>query len=76
MNIHDFNKQWKENYVNTWRSLLQTNNEWDKNKIKNELHDLVFVLDQISKIYCELINGLLSKPMYYADTIISLNNDE
>ena len=48
---------------------------YDERKIKNELHDLDFVVDQIGKIYCELTGGLLSKPMYHAETILEEHNE-
>lgn len=68
MNDFDWNKKWEY-----WKPLLQTNGDWDEEKIKNEMHDLVFVLDQVGKIYIELTGGLLSKPMYYAETILQQN---
>lgn len=52
-----------------WLPLLKTNGQWDEQKIRNELHDLVFVLNQVSALYDHVSNGKLSKPMYYADVI-------
>ena len=40
-------------------------------KLKNELSDLDFIADQIGTVYCEITGGMLSKPFYYAETIIS-----
>ena len=43
--------KWEKEYCELWKPLLQTNGQWDEGKIKNELHDLVFIFDQISKVY-------------------------
>lgn len=67
-----FLKEYREN----WLPLLKTNGEFDAQKIENEFRDLLFVAAQVSEIYDVLSGGLVSKPMYYADTIISLHNDE
>lgn len=53
-----------------WKPFLQTKGKWSERKIRNEMHDLVFVYEQVGKVYMELTGGKLSKPMYYADTII------
>ena len=53
-----------------WKDLLQTNGDWDEQKIKNELHDLAFIMEQVGEVYMALTGGKLSKPMYYARTII------
>ncbi len=54
-----------------WIPLMKTNGEWDEQKIKNELHDLVFVVNQVPLIYEAISKGKLSKHNYYASTIIS-----
>lgn len=58
-----------------WLPLLKTDGEWDEQKIKNELHDLVFVLKQVSEVYEHITGGKLSKPMYYAEVIIAQHDD-
>jgi hypothetical protein len=65
------NELWNKKFKEFWKPLLQTNGKYNEQKIKNELHDLDFIADQISKIYCELTGGALSKPMYYAKTILN-----
>jgi hypothetical protein len=73
---NEFDKNWPLEFDEIWVPLLQTDGQWDYEKIKNEMHDLVFSLKQVSIVYSELTNGKLSKPLYYADTIIDINNDE
>ncbi len=52
-----------------WLPLLKTGGQWDEQKIRAELHDLVFVANQVSALYDHVSGGKLSKPMYYADVI-------
>lgn len=58
-----------------WLPLLKTDGEWDETKIRAELHDLVFVLNQVSEVYLHITGGKLSKPMYYADVIKAQHDD-
>ena len=57
-----------------WLPLLKTNGKWDKKKIRNELHDLVFIYKQIGTVYCYITGNKLSKPMYYAQTIMDAHD--
>lgn len=66
-----FEEQWDEKFEKFWKPLLMKDGKWDEENIKNELHDLAFVADQIGIIYCELTGNRLSKPMYSARTILS-----
>lgn len=52
-----------------WLPLLKTDGQWDEQKIRAELHDLVFIYHQVGEVYEHITNGKLSKPMYYADVI-------
>jgi len=63
-------EKWEKKYNEFWKPLLTTRGKFDEKKIKNELHDLDFVLEQIGEIYCSLTGGRLSKPMYEAKTIL------
>lgn len=44
--------------------------------LKKELYDLDFCTDQISKVYCTITGGMLSKTNYYAGTIIGVYEQE
>lgn len=39
-------------------------------QVKKELSDYYFILEQVPKVYTHITNGLLSKPNYYAKTVI------
>lgn len=69
------NFNWEELWLE-YRGLLMTDGKYDESKIKNELHDLVFVMTQVGKVYNGLTGGILSKPMYFADVILNLNEDQ
>ena len=69
-------KDWEEDWEEIWKPLLLTDKKFDEQKIKNEMHDLVFIFQQISKVYRELTGGMLSKPMYYAKTIIQSHQEQ
>ncbi len=62
----NWERDWKEN----WLPLLFSDGELDVEKIKNEMHDLVFIFKQVSKVYDAITGGKLSKPMYFSDVII------
>lgn len=63
-------------YEETWLPLLKTNGKFDAEKIKNEFTDLIFVFNQVSKVYMALTGCNLSKPNYYANTIIDFHKEE
>lgn len=39
-------------------------------QVQNELADFRFMMQQVPKVYYEVTGGKLTKPMYYADTVI------
>ena len=63
--------EWKEEWENYWKPLLLTDGKFDEQKIKNEMHDLWFIYKQVSEVYMAITGNSLSKPMYFADVIIS-----
>lgn len=65
----EFENKWEEDWEQFWKPLLLTKGQWDEKKIKNELHDLAFIFEQIGEVYMYITAGKLSKPMYYASVI-------
>lgn len=66
----------EQNYKEIWEPIFTNENgDIDKEKLKAEMIDLIFVFNQISQVYMHLTGGLLSKPMYYADTITSKHDE-
>jgi hypothetical protein len=68
--------KWAKAWEKTWKPLIYTDGKLDEQKIKNEMHDLWFIYEQVSLIYSELTGGMLSKPMYYADQIIGFHDQK
>jgi dUTP pyrophosphatase len=65
-----------EQWENHWKALVcdEAGNIVPE-KVMCELFDYGFVMDQVSKVYCEITGGLLSKPNYYASVVIGEAND-
>lgn len=68
-------KSWNKEWETFWKPLLMTNGKFDEEKIKNEIHDYDFIIEQLPKVYCEVTGGLLSKHFYQAETVISAFED-
>ena len=71
-----FDATWDQAWTEYWRPLLVTDGVLDDVKIENEMHDLVFIYQQVSEVYEAVTGGNLSKPMYYAKTIIDLYHEQ
>ena len=63
-----FNEFWKDIVCNPDGSL-------NVEQVKKELADFNFIMDQIPKVYCHVTGDTLSKPMYYADSVIKCADD-
>ena len=72
----EITKETKESWEKTWKPLLYTNGTLDIKKIEQEMSDLIFIYKQVGYVYCKLTGNKLSKPMYYADIIISEHERE
>lgn len=44
-------------------------------QIKKELSDFSFMIREVPKVYCEITGNRLSKPMYYANTVLRAHDD-
>ena len=62
-------------YDEYWEELLKTDGQWDAEKIRNEMSDLIFIYQQVAIVYDYITGGQLSKPMYYADVITTMHDD-
>jgi len=58
-----------------WKNIIYKNGKLDEEQVLKELSDYYFVIQQVPKVYCHITNGLLSKLMYKAETIISIADD-
>jgi hypothetical protein len=64
-----------EEWPNFWVPLLQTDGVWDAEKIKNEIHDFAFLIEQVPCVYDHVTGGRLSKHMYSWETVTSVADD-
>lgn len=76
MNKQKTRKETNEAWEKTWKPLLYTKGKLDEKKISKEMKDLIFIYKQVGVVYCEITGNKLSKPMYYADTIIEEYNNQ
>lgn len=68
-----------ENYENCWESfwkniILDENGSINIDQLKRELADFSMVMDNVSKVYCELTSNRMSKAHYLANDVISCVN--
>lgn len=60
-----------------WKDIiLNENGEVDIEQLKKELADFHHMMEQIPVIYMRMTGGMLSKTGYWAEQILSLNNQE
>jgi hypothetical protein len=76
MKRREIEKEWKESWNEIWLPAILTKGKPDLKKIKKEMYDLWFIYRQVGKVYCELTGNKLSKPMYYAETIIQEHENQ
>lgn len=67
--------EWDKRFNNFWLPLISTGRQLDIEKIKAELHDFDFVIEQLPKVYSHITGGRLSKHMYEAATVISEHDE-
>ena len=41
-------------------------------QVKKELSDFHFMIEEVPKVYSEVTDGMLSKPNYYAESVLSV----
>jgi hypothetical protein len=69
-------EDYEEYYEKYWKDIIEKGGKINLDQVKRELFDYSFLMDQASKVYCEVTNGLLSKTTYFADTIIAEYEDD
>lgn len=60
---------------NFWKDICEKNGELDLDAIQRELSDYHFLLDNVPKVYERITGGKLSKPNYYAGTVLAEYED-
>jgi len=62
---------WYKHYNEYWKDIIEKDGEVDMNQLKKELFDYSNLMDNASKVYCHITNGMMSKVNYAADTVIA-----
>ena len=65
---YDVEQEWE-----FWKTII-CNDDGTINieQLKLELHDYSLMLGEVPKVYIEVTGGMLSKPHYYADSVIKV----
>ena len=63
-------------YQDFWKEIIcDKYGNIDVEQVKNELCDYYKMLQEVPKVYCEVTGGILSKPLYDAETVLSFFRD-
>jgi len=54
-----------------WKNLVSKNGKMNESLVLDELEDYGVMLREVPKVYCEITGGLLSKPLYNAETVLA-----
>ena len=66
--MSDVNKVYEE----FWKFIIELDGEIDFEQVKRELYDYRIVMQEVSKVYCEITEGKFSKPNTKAEYIIEV----
>ena len=58
-----------------WRPLVYKDGKLDEEAVLNELADYRFLMQQASRVYCEVTGGVLSKTNYAAELILEYHQN-
>lgn len=61
---------------NDWLNIIMRRGKINKAQVLRELWDYAFLMEQASKVYCEITGGQLSKTGYSAETILEVFNEK
>jgi len=70
--LREVNKKESDEF---WDSIFVDDYPFNKENAYNELADFHFILEQLPLIYMEVTGGLLSKPKYFASSVIEAFHD-
>ncbi len=58
-------------YDSFWKEIVETDGKLDIEKVKVELYDFSFMMQEVPTVYMHVTGNRLSKTMYYASSVIS-----
>lgn len=60
-------------YQSFWKDIIcDENGNVNIERLKRELRDFYIMIHEVPKVYCEITDGLLSKQLYDAETVLSV----
>ena len=65
-------KDYKEDYADFWKDIVETNGVLDLDKVQRELSDFHFLMEEALKVYMEVSGGMISKTNTYAFEVLNL----
>ena len=67
----------EEIYQGFWKKIVcDEDGNINVEQVKNELCDFYHMLQEVPKVYSEITNGVLSKPMYDATTVLNYFDEQ
>lgn len=67
----------EEIYESFWKDIIcDEDGNIDVEQLKKELCDFYVMIDEVPKVYGEVTDGLLSKPLYDAETVLQVFRDK
>lgn len=67
----------EQTYQDFWKDIIYVGNGIiDIEQVKKELCDYYKMLQEVPKVYCEITDGILSKPLYDAETVLRFFRDK
>ena len=71
----NFGEDYEVAYERDWKEYIEFPDGINLDRVKRELVDYWDLADRVSKVYCEITGGLLSKVTYTPETVLSVWND-
>lgn len=63
----------EQTYQDFWKEIVEDENgNLDIEQVKKELCDYAKMLNEVPKVYSEVTDNLLSKPLYDAETVLQI----
>ena len=73
---HPRMKDYERVYEDFWKDVLENlDGTLNVDAVKKELFDWYFAMGEVAEVYCHITNGVLSKPNYYASSVIAVADE-
>src|SRR5690554_6072270 len=72
----DVLEDYEETYESFWKDIVENpDGSLNLDQVKRELHDCALLLDAVSKVYCHVTGGIVSKPLTDPSVVCSLADE-